>query len=113
MDREDRSDRDNKKIRNAKRSGKFRSGLEKHMSESLKNFSIPYEYEKLKYVLMEKFVFAGSSYERMKSGDKIVFKEDSRATRGITYTPDFSIETERSIFIIECKGHKTDAFILK
>jgi hypothetical protein len=91
----------------------FKSKLEmftyiKLLENGIDNF----DYEKLKFTLLEGFEFNNSSIEVKK--DK-AFIEATRSIRPITYLPDFTcIDPETKIgWIIECKGYSNDAFPLK
>lgn len=88
---------------------KFRSMLEAFCYRKLKEAGIENDYEKHKYVLLEGFHYANSSYEdNGKTGyqDKKKYK-----VRDITYTPDFV--DPKGKWIIECKGFANERFPLK
>ena len=87
--------RQNKKVRNATPlvydGIQFRSKLEAYCYKKLVQNNIKADYEKNKYVLIEKFKYQ----------DKTILP--------ITYTPDFVGDA----FIIECKGNMNDAFPIR
>jgi hypothetical protein len=89
------NDKPNKKVRNATLTEcdgiKFKSKLERYTYEQFKLAEVPISYETVKFTLLEKFKYNGQN------------------VRAITYTPDFIGED----FIVECKGFKTDRFVLK
>lgn len=85
----------NKKVRNATPliydGIKFRSKLEAYCYKKLKENHLEVEYEKNKYILLEKFIYEG------------------KTVLPITYTPDFVGKD----FIIECKGNMNETFPLR
>jgi hypothetical protein len=87
----------NKKVKNALASVydgiKFRSQLEIFIYKALKAAGIPSDYEKKSYVLIDKCEY------------------NDEKVRPITYKPDFV--NEELGFLIEVKGIKTDAFVLR
>lgn len=114
------------KIKNATRLEvdgiKFRSKLEAFCYSKLKENGIDnFEYEKIKFVLQEPFIFSGTSIEsyekkERETGIKIRgFDEAKNSIREITYLPDFvCVDAElKTGWIIECKGYSNDAFPLK
>ena len=88
-------DRQNKKVRNATPlvydGIQFRSKLEAYCYKRLVQNNIKADYEKNKYVLIEKFKF------------------QEKTILPITYTPDFVGDG----FIIECKGCMNETFPIK
>lgn len=82
----------NKKVRNAKPiivdGIQFKSTLEGYVYYRLKQLGIDVEYENNRFIILEAFKFQGETIRQM------------------TYRPDFVTNN----FIIECKGHKTDAW---
>ncbi len=117
------SNSDNKKIRNATKlevdGVKFRSHLEAYCYKKLKEAGITdFQYEQHKFVLQEPFTFSNNSlelYERTIDGRKVRdFGEVTSNIRAITYTPDFvMIRPDKTGYIIETKGFRTDQFTLK
>lgn len=105
---------ENKKIRNAKESVfngmTFRSKLEESLYKTLVAAGLEPDYELTKFVLMEGFKPTVPFYNRSKSK---VFKMDMGKVRDITYTPDFTILYNDTLFIIEAKGIENDTFPLK
>lgn len=100
--------RTNKKIKQAKAVGRFKSRLEKKMWDCLVERGIPATYEEHTYVLVEKFRFTNFT---LKGGKGNIMKAEAASIRPMTYTPDFV--NEELNFIIECKGFPNDAFPLK
>lgn len=103
----------NKKVRNATIMVVdgiiFKSKLEVYCYKKLLESELDFNYEKDKFILMDKFTFDNKSYEV--TGKNKEFKEQSSSIRQLTYTPDFVNHKHK--WIIECKGQKTDAFKLK
>ncbi len=87
--------RPNKKVKNAApliyEGINFKSKLDVHCYNKLKENNIKAEYEAHRYTLLKPFEF---------NGEKV---------RAMTYTPDFVGDG----FVIECKGMITDAFPLR
>lgn len=85
----------NKKVRNATKRTvdgiDFKSKLEVHCYEKLKENNISAEYENNKFEILPSFEYNGKKIRKM------------------TYTPDFVGKD----FIIECKGNPNDAFPLR
>lgn len=79
---------------NNKRTGVFRSLLEKRVSEILLEEGVAYEYEPRKITLLPSFTW------------------DSKTIRSITYTPDFT-DPKVAKWIIEVKGLETPDFKIK
>lgn len=114
---------DNKKIKNATKleiNGiRFKSNLEAYCYKQLLDANInDFQYEQTKFVLQEPFTFSNSSielYERTVDGKKVRdFGEVTSNIRAITYTPDFvMIRPDKTGYIIETKGFRTDQFTLK
>jgi hypothetical protein len=89
----------------AKKTGKFRSKLESFCAEQLTLNKLPFEYEKVKYVITPSFKYEGVSLERI--GKSFIQQRQGQAA--ITYTPDFT----GTGWLIECKGHFTTTARLK
>ena len=119
---------DGVKIQNAKPQTvdniKFKSGLEAFCYTKLKQNGIDnFEYEKLTFILQEKFVSNTSGLELynkvVQVGDKkklkSMFGEVTNNIRTITYTPDFVCIDEKSKtgWIIETKGWRMETFKIK
>lgn len=83
----------------------YRSKLEEFCAKELQKENIPFEYETLKVVLQEGFVFDNPSFEKNKKG----YSLNSEKIRPITYTPDFIGDS----WIIEVKGRETTDFKIK
>ncbi len=105
----------NKKVRNATEVElggiKYRSKLELYTATRLKDNDIPFDYEKHKFPLMEKFTYLGEIYEPHKIKGKKQFVLVSPNIRAITYTPDFVNKEDK--WIIEVKGYANDVFPIK
>ena len=105
---------ENKKIRNARESTfngiTFKSKLEESFYKTLMAAGLEPDYELIKFVLVEGFKPTVPFYNRSKSK---VFRMDMTKVRDITYTPDFIILYNGTMFIIEAKGIENDTFPLK
>jgi len=105
----------NPKVRNAtplKIDGiQFKSKLETHCYNRLKENGFNFKYEEERFVLMPKFEFDGTSTEMIRSRGEKYYKECSPNIRAITYTPDFTNLEDG--WVIECKGNPNDAFPLR
>lgn len=105
---------ENKKIKNARESIYdgivFKSKLEESFYKTLISAGLEPDYELTKFVLMEGFKPTIPFYNRSKSK---VFKLDMNKVRDITYTPDFTILYNDTLFIIEAKGIENDTFPIK
>ena len=93
----------------------YLSGLELYCSDQLDLHKIPYEYEKETYVLQERTVVSQPIYKPRKvKGFKVKqLVQISKICLPIRYTPDFIVEKNGVLFIIECKGLETDTFKIK
>ena len=89
----------------------FRSRLEAFTYTELKKAGLEFDYEKEKFVLMDKFKYEGVSIEKRKKKGKLVYDQALKSIRSTTYLPDFSNLEEG--WIIEVKGLKSDVFNLK
>ena len=105
---------ENKKIRNARESTfngiTFKSKLEESFYKTLMAAGLEPDYELTKFVLVEGFKPTVPFYNRSKSK---VFRMDMSKVRDITYTPDFTILYNDTLFIIEAKGIENDTFPIK
>jgi len=105
----------NKKIRNATRtqqgSLKFRSKLELFTYNQLKLNSIPFSYEKERFVIIDSFRYEADCHEKKKKKGKNTFVKVSNKITQATYLPDFTNLNDG--WIIECKGLRTEAFNLR
>jgi len=82
--------------------GKYKSGLEKSCADLLREEKIEFDYEKLEYVLVEKFRHEGV-YFKMTPKAKEMKDRTASMILPIKYTPDF-VAKDRS-WIIETKGY--------
>ena len=105
---------ENKKIRNARESVfndiRFKSKLEESFYKTLVAAGLEPGYEQTKFVLARGFKPTVPFFNRSKSK---VFRMDMAKVRDITYTPDFIILYNGTMFIIEAKGIENDTFPLK
>jgi len=90
---------------------KYRSRLEAFTSIELRKSKIKFNYEKEKFVLMDKFKYEGVSIEKRKRKGKLVYDQSPQSVRSITYVPDFT--NLKQGWIIEVKGLKSDVFNVK
>ena len=89
----------------------FRSRLEAFTYKELKNSGLKFDYEKEKFVLLDKLNYEGISIEKRKKKGKLVFDQALTSIRSTTYLPDFT--NLKDGWIIEVKGLKSDVFNLK
>jgi len=87
---------------------KFRSKLEAFTYKTLKENSIPLEYESEKFTLLDSYNYDEVTYEQSTKGYRD--KSDTKV-RAVTYLPDF-LCPDRT-WIIECKGFANDRFPIK
>ncbi len=74
---------------------KFKSKLEAHCYNRLKENNIKAEYEGKKFEIIPAFIY------------------NNEKVRKMTYTPDFVGTYKNKKFVIECKGNPNDAFPLR
>tara|TARA_A100001515_G_scaffold140239_2_gene135714 strand:- start:1039 stop:1398 length:360 start_codon:yes stop_codon:yes gene_type:complete len=72
---------------------------------------IPFNYEKDRFILIDKFTYKGKCIEKKKKKGKSVFIKASNSISQATYLPDFTNLDQG--WIIECKGLRTEAFNLR
>lgn len=105
---------ENKKIKNARESVfngiTFKSKLEESFYKTLKAANLDPDYELMKFILIDGFRPTVPFYNRNKSK---VFRLDMSKVRDITYTPDFTLLYNDTLFIIEAKGIENDTYPLK
>lgn len=105
---------ENKKIKNARESVfngiTFKSKLEESFYKTLKAANLDPDYELMKFILIDGFRPTVPFYNRSKSK---VFRLDMSKVRDITYTPDFTLLYNDTLFIIEAKGIENDTYPLK
>ena len=82
--------------------GKYKSGLEKSCADLLREEKIEFDYEKLEYVLVEKFRHEGV-YFKMTPKAKEMKDRTASMILPIKYTPDFVAKD--GSWIIETKGY--------
>ena len=90
---------------------KYRSRLEAFTSIELRKAGIKFDYEKEKFLLMDKFTYEGVSIEKRKKKGKLVYDQAFKSIRSVTYVPDFT--NLENGWVIEVKGLKSDVFNLK
>lgn len=104
----------NRKIKNATESVlngiTFKSKLERTFYKTLVDAGLDPKYESEKFILVKGFKPTVPFYNRSKSK---VFRKDMSKIRDITYTPDFTISYNNTLFIIEAKGIENDTFPIK
>ena len=100
----------NKKIINSSVTEGFKSKLEKRAYELFITAGFNVQYEPEKYILWK-----GDTVDiktvRFKKGNISI--KNKHILRDITYTPDFKVEYNNKIYIIETKGFRNDVFPLK
>ena len=105
---------ENKKIKNARESVfngiTFKSKLEESFYKTLTAANLDPNYELMKFILIDGFRPTVPFYNRSKSK---VFRLDMSKVRDITYTPDFTLLYNDTLFIIEAKGIENDTYPLK
>ena len=89
----------------------YRSRLEAFTSIELRRAGIKFNYEKEKFLLMDKFTYEGVSIEKRKKKGKLIYDKAFKSIRSVKYIPDFT--NLKDGWIIEVKGLKSDVFNLK
>lgn len=106
---------ENKKILNAtplEYDGiQFKSKLEKMAYQTLKENSIPVEYEPKKFIIWEGFKPTVPFYNKDKNTRML--KQDNKKIINVTYTPDFVFRYNNHLIVIEAKGIENNCFYLK
>jgi hypothetical protein len=106
---------ENKKILNAtplEYDGiQFKSKLEKMAYQTLRENSLPVEYEPKKFIIWEGFKPTVPFYDK----DKVtrMLKLDSKKLVSISYTPDFLIKYNGYLVVLEMKGALNDTYPIK
>ena len=117
----------NRKVRNATRIKadglEFRSKLEFNCYKVLKESGLSFKYEDTRFCLLDGFrPDKAKVIGPMKKTERITqYKQpiserlmvDNSIIRAITYTPDFILEHEDTIYIIESKGFANDTYPMK
>jgi|TARA_R100001086_G_scaffold67436_3_gene31582 hypothetical protein len=105
----------NKKVRNATTNTykgiKFRSKLERFTYQYLTSRKVPFDYENVRFTIIDGFKYEGDCIEKKVSKGKNVFFKVSNRISKATYLPDF-VNLDQG-WIIECKGVRTEAFNLR
>lgn len=100
----------NKKVRGATEivtdGIKFKSKLEAFCYKTLKANNIPFEYEKVKFILFTGYSPSFNCFFPNKLGNMTL---DTTKVRDITYTPDFTGDN----WILETKGRANDVYPVK
>ena len=106
---------ENKKIRNAtplEYNGiSFKSKLEKMIYQTLREHNLPVQYEPHKFIIWEGFKPTVPFYNKDKSTRML--KQESKKIIGISYTPDFVLQHNNHLIIIETKGIENETFPIK
>jgi hypothetical protein len=110
-----RKKKDKRRVRNAKESVydgiKFRSNLELFTYKQLKKNKIKFSYEEHRFNLIESFKYTPDCWQKGKKKKQTTFVKAQKNIKNTTYLPDFCNLEDN--WIIECKGLKTDVFVLK
>ena len=106
---------ENKKIKNAsplEYDGiSFKSKLEKMVYQTLREHGLPAEYEPHKFIIWEGFKPTVPFYN--KDTNTRMLKLEDKKIINISYTPDFLINYNGYLVIIEAKGMENNCFYLK
>ena len=106
---------ENKKIRNAtplEYNGiSFKSKLEKMIYQTLREHNLPVQYEPHKFIIWKGFKPTVPFYNKDKSTRML--KQESKKIIGISYTPDFVLQHNNHLIIIETKGIENETFPIK
>lgn len=113
----------NQKVRNAQKCSYngivFRSNLELYCYKMLELAKLPFEYEKRTYIthcknkLTTTTAIVYSTSKKSEKKPKVVSKRAIKTLQQTTYTPDFTMETDDYVYIIETKGNPNDAYPLR
>lgn len=110
-----RKQSENKKIKNASPLEfdgiSFKSKLEKMIYQTLRENSLPVEYEPHKFIVWEGFRPTVPFYDKDKTTRML--KLEKKKIISISYTPDFVFRYNDYLIIIEAKGMENDRFYLK
>lgn len=110
-----RKQSENKKIKNASPLEfdgiSFKSKLEKMIYQTLRENSLPVEYEPRKFIVWEGFRPTVPFYNKDKTTRML--KLEKKKIISISYTPDFVFRYNDCLIIIEAKGMENDRFYLK
>ena len=110
-----RKKKDKRRVRNAEESVydgiKFRSNLELFTYKQLKKNKIKFSYEEHRFNLIESFKYTPDCWQKGKKKKQTTFVKAQKNIKNTTYLPDFCNLEDN--WIIECKGLKTDVFVLK
>jgi len=82
--------------------GRYKSNLEKTCADLLAESGLPFDYEEVEYVLVDKFRYEGVYYKMTPKSKEMLDKTNS-IVLPIKYTPDF-VAKDRT-WIIETKGY--------
>ncbi len=110
-----RKQSENKKILNAsplEYDGiSFKSKLEKMAYQTLKENHLPVEYEPKKFIIWEGFKPTVPFYN--KDAKTRMLKQETKKLISISYTPDFVLNYNGYLVILELKGMENDIYPLK
>lgn len=105
----------NKKIRNAKEviedGIKFKSIFERNAYLKFKEANLNAIYSNEKFKIFNEFIL--NNVNGFISSNKLKKTLLNMKVRGITYTPDFIIKTEKNYYVIEIKGFRNDVYPVK
>lgn len=88
---------------------KLRSKLEKKAYQLLTEADLDFEYEPMRFTILNSTKFPYDSYERVKYKGKNEFKLKSKTVPKISYKPDFVGDW----WIMETKGYETPEFRIR
>lgn len=108
----------NKKVKNARSNDyegiRFKSLLERYCYIKAKEMGYNIKYEPYTFTLMPGFkVFNSKIITPVKDNNKYKLKLLRNKIRAITYSPDFMIKQDDTLYIIETKGRANDVYPLK
>jgi hypothetical protein len=89
----------------------FKSKLEKMAYQTLRENSLPVKYEPQKFIIWEGFKPTVPFYN--KDPKTRMLKLENKKIINITYTPDFIINYNNHLIILELKGLENDLFPMK
>jgi hypothetical protein len=98
----------NRKIKNARATGAYKSALEQYTADLL--LPMGFRYEPKKYIIYQCVRLPATiQYYHGKKDLSL----DTKKFIDITYTPDFVREGKNTNIIVECKGYRNDMYFYK
>jgi len=91
----------------------FASRIEAYMYRLLKKEGISFNYEGVSFLVLNPFTFPNESHERQGNNKGELINRGNKKMQGIIYTPDFNINHNEYICIIETKGLRTESFNMR